>query len=59
MRDQRVEQRAAEVLPEEAAAGVDDPEAMAAAVLAESDERQVDRDAAPGSVVEHRRSEDA
>jgi hypothetical protein len=57
--DERVEQRAAELLPEEAAAGSDDPEAQAEAILAESDERQVDRDAAHGNqVVEKRRSED-
>lgn len=59
MQDERVEQRAAEALPEELAAGVDDPEAMAAAVLADSDERQADGELAPGAIVEHRRSEDA
>ncbi|HET9059652.1 MAG TPA: hypothetical protein VFN61_07000 [Acidimicrobiales bacterium] len=53
---ERVEQRAAEMLPEER--GSDDPQAMARAVLADSDQRQADREAAPGSVVEHRRSED-
>jgi hypothetical protein len=46
--DRRVEERAAELLPEETAAGSDDPEAQAEAILAESDERQADRDAAPG-----------
>lgn len=55
--DERVEDRA-ELNPEERAAGVDDPEALAAQVLAESDVRQEDRDAAPSHIVEHRRSED-
>ncbi|WP_239311789.1 hypothetical protein [Plantactinospora mayteni] len=36
----RVESRAAHLLPEEAAVGSDDPEAQAAAVLAESDRRE-------------------
>jgi hypothetical protein len=54
--DERTHLRAGDLLPEEAAAGVDDPEAMAAAVLAESDERQADRDAAPGSRIEHGKS---
>ena len=56
--DDRVAERAAELLPEEAAAGSDDPQAQAEAILAESDERSLDRDAAPGTVVEHRTSED-
>jgi hypothetical protein len=57
--DRRVEERAAELLPEETAAGSDDPEAQAEAILAESDERQADRDAAPGDqVVEKRTSEE-
>jgi hypothetical protein len=55
--DERVEQRAAELLPEETTVGSDDPEAQAEAILAESDERQLDRDAAPGDqVVEKRKS---
>ena len=40
MTDDRTEQRAAELLPEELAAGSADPEAQAAAILAESDERE-------------------
>ncbi|WP_422769069.1 hypothetical protein ACN28C_20070 [Plantactinospora sp. WMMC1484] len=36
----RVENRAAHLLPEERAAGSDDPEAQAEAVLAESDRRE-------------------
>lgn len=56
--DRRVEERAAELLPEEMTVGSDDPEAQAAAILADSDERQADRSAAPGSqVVEKRRSD--
>ena len=39
--DDRVETRA-ELLPEEQAAGSDDPEAQAAAILEESDERTDD-----------------
>lgn len=58
-RDERVESRAADLLPEEAAAGSDDPEAQAEAILDESDERQADRQAAPGSQVEERTSADA
>jgi hypothetical protein len=37
--ESRVERRAAELLPEEQAAGSDNPEEQAAAILAESDER--------------------
>lgn len=55
--DSRVERRA-DLLPEEESVGSDDPEAQAAQILAESDERTEDRDAAPGSYVEHRRSEE-
>jgi hypothetical protein len=39
MTDDRIEQRAAELLPEERAAGSADAEAQAAAILGESDER--------------------
>lgn len=45
-------------LPEERAAGTDDPAAQAEAILEESEERVADRDAAPDSRVEHRASED-
>jgi hypothetical protein len=55
--DDRVPSRA-ELLPEEQAAGSDDPDAQAEAILAESDERQNDRDAAPDAEIEHRTSED-
>jgi hypothetical protein len=47
------------LLPEEERAGSDDPKAQAAAILAEGDERTEDREAAPGSRVEHRTSEES
>jgi hypothetical protein len=50
-----VAKRAAELTPEEQAAGVDDPAALADAVLTESEERTLDRTATPA---EHRKSED-
>ena len=50
--DERVEERAAELLPEERAAGSTDPEAQAEAILAESDERE----AGLAPVREHRTS---
>jgi len=50
-----VAERARELTPEEREAGVDDPEALADAVLAESEERTFDR---PGTAQEHRKSED-
>lgn len=49
----------ANLLPEEQEAGSDDPRAQAEAILAESDERIASRDAAPGTHLEHRSSEDA
>jgi hypothetical protein len=58
MADERVQSRADELLPEEQKVGSDDPEAQAAAILADSEERQADRDAAPGTVLEHRTSEE-
>jgi hypothetical protein len=51
-------QRRAELLPEEEQVGSDDPVTQAEAVLEDSEARTRDRDAAPGSTVEHRRSED-
>jgi hypothetical protein len=49
-----------ELLPEEQAAGSEDPEGQARAVLAESDERTETRDEpAPDRQVEHRSSEEA
>ena len=55
----RVRHRADELLPEERAAGSDDPEAQAAAVLADSDEREYEPDAARDTVLERRTSADA
>jgi hypothetical protein len=50
-----VEGRADELTAEEKHAGVDDPEALAEAVLSESEVRTFDR---PGTAREHRSSED-
>ncbi len=44
--------------PEEAAAGSDDPAEQTKVILEESEDRIADREAAPGSRVEHRTSED-
>ncbi len=53
---ERIESRA-HLLPEEAAAGSDDAQAQADAILAESDIREADQNAAPDTVLEHRTSE--
>ena len=53
--DDAVAARAEELTAEERRAGVDDPEALADAVLTESEERTLDR---AGTATEHRRSED-
>ncbi len=53
---ERVESRA-HLLPEEAAAGSDDAQAQADAILAESDVREADRNAAPDTVLERRTSD--
>ena len=58
MPDDRAATRA-ELLPEEGAAGSDDPKAQAQQILAESDERAVDRDAAPTTNIEQRSSDEA
>jgi hypothetical protein len=50
-----VAERAKELTPEEKKGGVDDPEALADAVLTESEARTLDR---PGTAEEHRKSED-
>jgi hypothetical protein len=50
-----VAERAGELTGEEQHAGVDDPEALAEAVLTESERRTLDR---RGTAREHRRSED-
>ncbi|HET9516663.1 MAG TPA: hypothetical protein VFO77_02935 [Actinoplanes sp.] len=54
--DERVKRRAADLLPEEVAAGSDDPGAQAAAILGDSDRRAADPGAAPDSFIEHRTS---
>jgi hypothetical protein len=54
----RVRSRAASQRADEQHAGSDDPEVQAAAILDESEQRTLDRDAAPGARVEHRTSED-
>lgn len=54
--DERARARAAAPLPEERAAGIDDPVRQAAVILEESDKRQMRRDAAPDTVLEKRRS---
>ena len=56
--DPRVTSRADALLPEEQRAGAGDAVRQAEVILEESDARQNDRDAAPGSSVEHRTSED-
>lgn len=58
MTDDRVDQRAADLLPEELAAGSDDPRAQAEAILGDSDVREADLRAAPDTVLERRTSSD-
>ena len=53
---ERVESRA-HLLPEEAAAGSDDPEIQAEAILTESDIREADQNVAPDTVLERRTSD--
>jgi hypothetical protein len=50
-----VASRARALNPEEQEAGIDDPDALAEAVLAESEDRTFDR---TGTAREHRKSED-
>lgn len=54
---ERAESRAHHLLPEEVAAGSDDPQAQAEAILAESDLREADQNAAPDTVLERRTSD--
>ncbi|WP_106130423.1 hypothetical protein [Pseudosporangium ferrugineum] len=56
MTDDRVQSRAADLLPEERSAGSADPRLQAEAILAESDEREETPGAAPGTFLEHRAS---
>jgi hypothetical protein len=55
----QVRARARRLLPEEQTAGTDDAAAQAEAIIEDSTARQNDRNAAPGSVVEHRTSDEA
>ena len=50
--------RRAELSSEEKEAGSDDPGAQARAILEDSDARTADLEAAPGTYVEHRRSDE-
>ncbi|WP_433115022.1 hypothetical protein [Micromonospora sp. CA-246542] len=54
---ERAESRAHHLLPEEVAAGSDDPQAQAEAILADSDLREADQNAAPDTVLERRTSD--
>jgi hypothetical protein len=54
----RVQRRADTLLPEEQAAGSDDPNAQAEEILADSDARTDYRDEPEGPPIEHRTSED-
>lgn len=55
--DERVERRA-ELLPEEEAAGSDDPAAQAREILSESDERVVSREDVARDDIEERTSDE-
>jgi hypothetical protein len=55
---ERVERRAEHLLPEERAAGSDDPEAQAEAILDESDAREEYAETTPGLRIDHRQSEE-
>lgn len=57
--DDRVNQRAGELLPEELAAGSEDPKAQAEALLQDSDDREHYRESAPDLRIEHRTSDEA
>ncbi|GAA4455312.1 hypothetical protein [Phytohabitans houttuyneae] len=54
----RVESRAEHLLPEERAAGSEDPEAQAEAILADSDAREDYIEPSPGLRIDHRRSDE-
>ncbi|MGI5244668.1 hypothetical protein [Dactylosporangium sp. CA-139066] len=56
--EERVHDRA-RLLPEERAAGSDDPEAQAEAVLQDSDDREEYRETAPDLRIEHRDPDEA
>jgi hypothetical protein len=59
MSEERIEQRATDLLPEERAVGSEDPRAQAEVILEESDIREEDPEAAPDSFLERRTSEEA
>jgi hypothetical protein len=59
MTDDRATSRAAHLLPEEKGAGAENPQAMAEAILADSDAREADPEAAPDTFIERRTSEQA
>lgn len=54
----RARNRAEDAPPEEQRADSDSPVRQSREILEDSDARQEERDAAPGTVVEHRRSEE-
>jgi hypothetical protein len=56
MSESRSRSRANNLLPEEEVAGSSAPEAQAEAILADSDDRQAERDLVVDPEVEHRRS---
>lgn len=55
---ERVQQRSENLLPEERAAGTDDPQAQAAAILADSDAREDYRQTTPDLAIDHRQSKE-
>ncbi|WP_327005774.1 hypothetical protein OHA72_64385 [Dactylosporangium sp. NBC_01737] len=57
--DDRVSSRAEELLPEELAAGSEDPKAQAEALLQDSDDREHYRESAPDLRIDHRTSDEA
>ncbi|WP_432836227.1 hypothetical protein [Dactylosporangium sp. CA-092794] len=57
--DDRIRARAAEPLPEERAAGSDDWQAQAEAVLHDSDDREDYRETTPDLRIEHRTADEA
>ena len=54
----RVQQRAAHLLPEERAAGSDDPGTQAEQILKDSDARETFDESAPDLRIDHRQSTD-
>jgi hypothetical protein len=54
----RVQERAAHLLPEERAVGSDDPEAQAEQILNDSEAREAYDESTPDRRIDHRRSTD-